>query len=98
MADKSFTDKSFTGGTVLKLVIWSFVVGFAMFKLEWSPGDIVGWIGTTLAEMWSWFTGSGLEYVLLGATIVVPIFLFSRFRDRLRNKQSNGSSNGRQNE
>ncbi len=90
-------DKSITGGTILKLVIWSFVVGFIMFKLEWSPGDIVGWIGTTVAEMWSWFSGSGLEYVLLGATIVVPIFLFSRFRDRLRGKPSDGRSGGPQN-
>ena len=88
-------DKSLTSGTVLKLAIWSFVVGFVMYKLAWSPGDIVGWIGNTLAEMWAWFSGSGLEYVLLGATIVVPVFLLSRFRDRMRNRQSNGRENGR---
>lgn len=88
-------EKSITSGTIIKLVIWSFVVGFAMYKLAWSPGDIVGWIGNTLAEMWTWFSGSGMEYVLLGATIVVPIFLFSRFRDRMRNRGSGGTGGGR---
>lgn len=89
------SEKSITGGTVLKLVIWSFVVGFAMYKLEWSPGDVVGWVGTTIAEMWAWFSGSGLEYVLLGATIVVPIFLFTRFRDRMRRGGTGDGSGGR---
>lgn len=88
-------EKSITGGTVIKLVIYSFVVGFAMYKLEWSPGDVVGWVGTTIAEMWTWFSGSGLEYVLLGATIVVPLFLFSRFRDRMRNKSTGDGGGGR---
>ncbi len=88
-------EKSITSGTIIKLVIWSFVVGFAMYKLAWSPGDIVGWIGNTLAEMWTWFSGSGMEYVLLGATIVVPVFLFSRFRDRMRNRGSGGAGGGR---
>ena len=88
-------DKSITGGTVIKLVIYSFVVGFAMYKLEWSPGDVVGWVGTTIAEMWAWFSGSGLEYVLLGATIVVPIFLFSRFRDRMGRSGTGDADNGR---
>ena len=87
-------DKSITGGTIIKLVLWSLVVGFVMYKLAWSPGDIVGWIGNTLAEMWAWFSGSGLEYVLLGATIVVPVFLFSRFRDRMR-RGGNGDGSDR---
>lgn len=82
------SEKPVTGGTILKLVIWSFIVGFVMYSLEWSPGDIAGWIAGTVAEIWSWFSGSGLEYVLLGATIVVPVFLFSRFRDRIRNRPS----------
>ncbi|MBO6504849.1 MAG: hypothetical protein JJ850_05605 [Kordiimonadaceae bacterium] len=80
------SNKPITGGTVLKLLIYSFVVGFIMYSLEWSPGDILGWIADTIAEIWSWFSGSGLEYVLLGATIVVPLFLFSRLRERMRSK------------
>lgn len=83
------SNKPITGGTVLKLVIYSFVVGFIMYSLEWSPGDILGWIANTIAEIWGWFSGSSLEYVLLGATIVIPLFLFSRLRERMRNKSQN---------
>lgn len=80
------SSKPITGGTILKLVLYSFVVGFIMYSMEWSPGDIVGWVANTVAGIWNWFSGSGLEYVLLGATIVIPLFLFSRWRDRARRK------------
>ena len=78
--------QSITGGTVLKLVLWSLFVGFVMYQLSWSPGDIFGWIADTVAGIWDWFAGFGLNYVLLGATIVVPIFLLMRLRDRMRNR------------
>ncbi len=80
------SSKPITGGTVLKLVFYSFVVGFIMYSMEWSPGDIFGWVANTVADIWNWFSGSGLEYVLLGATIVVPLFLFTRWRNRSRSK------------
>ena len=83
------SNKPITGGTVLKLVIYSFIVGYIMYSMEWSPGDILGWVADTIAGIWNWFSGSGLEYVLLGATIVVPIFLFTRFRDRMQNRRTN---------
>lgn len=85
------SNKPITGGTILKLVIYSFIIGYIMYAMEWSPGDILGWIADTIADVWNWFSGSGLEYVLLGATIVVPIFLFTRFRDRMRSRQSGRS-------
>ena len=78
--------KSITAGTVLKLVFWSFVVGAIMYQMQWSPGDVFGWIANKIAAIWAWFSDSGLSYVLLGASIVVPIFLFSRFREKMRNK------------
>lgn len=68
--------------TIIKLVIWSIVVGALLYWLEWSTGDIFGWIANKIASIWNWFAGSGLKYMLLGATIVVPIFLFSRLRKR----------------
>lgn len=78
--------KPITTGTVLKLAFWSFVVGAIMYQMQWSPGDVFAWIANKIATVWEWFSGSGLSYVLLGATIVVPIFLFSRFREKMRNK------------
>jgi hypothetical protein len=68
--------------TILKLVIWSIVVGAALMWLETSPGDILGWIANKIAAVWNWFAGTGLEYLLLGATIVIPIFVISRLRKR----------------
>lgn len=68
--------------TILKLVIWSIIVGAVLMWFETSPGDILGWIADKIAQVWSWFAGTGLEYLLLGATIVVPIFLISRLRKR----------------
>lgn len=79
--------KPITGGTIIKLVFWSLVVGALMYQLEWSPGDIFSWAANSVAEVWSWFADFGLNYVLLGATIVVPLFLFSRFRDKMRDRQ-----------
>ena len=68
--------------TIIKLVIWSIAIGALLYWLEWSPGDIYGWIADKIAVIWGWFAGTGLQYLLLGATIVVPVFLFSRLRKR----------------
>ena len=70
--------------TGFKLVIWSVVVGFVLYHMKISPGDIYGWIANTFAGIWEWTSGSGIEYMLLGATIVVPIFLISWFRNKNR--------------
>ncbi len=69
-------------GTIIKLVIWSIAVGALLYWLEWSTGDILGWISNKVASIWSWFAGTGLNYMLLGATIVVPVFIISRLRRR----------------
>lgn len=67
-------------GTIIKLVIWSTLVGAALYWLEVSTGDIYGWIIDKLAAIWNWIAGTGLKYMLLGATIVVPVFVISRMR------------------
>ena len=76
--------KNIEFGTIIKLAVWSLIVGFILYQLKLSPGDIYGWIANTLAGMWDWLAGSGLEYMLLGAAIVVPIYLISRFKNRNR--------------
>ena len=68
--------------TIIKLVIWSMAVGALLYWLEWSTGDIFGWVANKIAAVWHWMAGTGIKYILLGATIVVPVFLFSRFRKR----------------
>ena len=68
--------------TIIKLVIWSMVVGAVLYWLEWSTGDIFAWIANKIASIWNWLAGTGIKYILLGATIVVPVFLFSRLKKR----------------
>ena len=68
--------------TLIKLALWSMVVGALLYWLEWSTGDIIGWVANKVAAIWQWFAGTGLNYLLLGATIVVPVFIISRLRKR----------------
>jgi len=64
--------------TIVKLVLWSTIVGATLYWLEWSTGEIFGWVFDKIATAWEWVAGTGLKYMLLGATIVVPVFVISR--------------------
>lgn len=66
--------------TIIKLAVWSLIVGGILYWLEWSPGEIYGFIIDKFAGVWAWMANSGLKYMLLGATIVVPVFIISRLR------------------
>ena len=68
--------------TIIKLGIWSFLVGFILYSINLSPGEVYGWALNMIAGVWDWLASSGLQYILLGATIVIPVFLISRFRKR----------------
>lgn len=67
-----------TVGTVVKLLVASLVVGALMAWLRVTPDQVVTWIvdaaggffDTALANI-----NTALKYVLLGAVIVVPIWL-----------------------
>ena len=39
-------------GTIIKLVIYSFLVGALLYWLNWSPGDVYGWIANRVADVW----------------------------------------------
>ncbi|WND04111.1 hypothetical protein QGN29_06955 [Temperatibacter marinus] len=70
------------GSTIIKLVILSLAVGFLLKTFGKSAGDIYGYIINKLASLWNWLVGAGLEYILLGAAIVVPLYLFSEWRKK----------------
>ena len=72
------------GRLIFKLVLWSLVVGALLYWAEVSPGSIYGWIFDKLAGVWDWFARSGLSYILLGASIVVPLYLIIHFTRRGR--------------
>ena len=67
--------------TVVKLVILCVVVGFVMHTLGLSPWDILLWIRRFFVDLWnSGFAALGRvgDYLLLGAAIVIPIFIILR--------------------
>lgn len=70
--------------TIIKLAIYSFLVGALLYWLNWSPGDVYGWVIGTLASFWDWLVGTGLQYVLLGATIVVPVYFLMQLKNKRR--------------
>ena len=69
-------------GTIVKLAIYSMLVGALLYWLELSTGDIFGWIFNQIAKIWNWLMTTGLKYMLLGATIVVPLYMISNLRKK----------------
>jgi hypothetical protein len=65
-------------GTILKLLIASLVVGFVLSALGITPASILARMGGTLRGAFeataSLFSGT-FEYILLGAMLVVPVWL-----------------------
>lgn len=73
-------------GTIFKILIASLVLGFILKVLEIDPKDLLLNFGETVQSAFAWagdFVAGSVEYVLVGAVIVVPIwlivFLIGRF-------------------
>ena len=68
-------------GVIIKLVLLSIVVGVILSWLSWSPADIIDWVVSLFDWLWVSVFGSlerAVDYFILGAAIVVPIFIISR--------------------
>lgn len=66
---------------LLKLVVVSFLVGLVMSAFGWTPFDIVYGIRDFFERIWNMGFATldrFLGYMLLGAAIVVPIFILIR--------------------
>ena len=66
---------------LIKLLVVSFLVGLVMHAFGWSPMDVFDGIRQFFIDLWNLgfhavdrFVG----YILLGAAIVVPIFILMR--------------------
>jgi hypothetical protein len=69
------------GRTIVKLVILSVVVGFVMSMMGWTPWDLVDLVSDGVRKLWrSGFRALGDvgNYLLVGAVIVIPIFILMR--------------------
>lgn len=67
--------------TVLKLVVVSLIVGFLMAIFGVDPWDVIYSIRNFILDIWhSGFAALGKigDYLILGATIVIPIFIILR--------------------
>ncbi len=69
------------GRTVVKLIVISFIVGAVMSAFNWYPLDIVYAVRDFLVNVWNLgFAALGRfgDYLVLGAVIVIPVFLVLR--------------------
>ncbi len=67
-----------TGSTIVKLLILSLLVGFALAATGTNPQDLLVDTWTLAKDIFEWGIsqfGSVITYVMLGATIVIPIWL-----------------------
>lgn len=65
----------------LRLLVLSFVVGLVLSVLNVRPWQIYRWLENLVERVWSMgfeFLGDAMEYLVLGALIVIPIFLLMR--------------------
>lgn len=65
----------------IRLIIFSLLVGIALSFFNITPMDIVHWVGNFFMSLWNkgfkavWKV---LDYILLGAAVVVPIWIIIR--------------------
>lgn len=67
---------------IVKLAVVSLIVGFVMSVFHWTPWDIYDAVRDTVVRIWNmgWeAVGDFLRYIVLGAMVVVPVFLIIRF-------------------
>ena len=69
------------GRTLVKLIVISFIAGAVMSAFHWYPMDIVYAVRDFLVNLWNLgFKALGRfgDYLILGAAVVLPIFLVIR--------------------
>lgn len=69
------------GRTLVKLIVVSLIVGFVMKVMGWRPLDLIEAARRFVLDIWhTGFAalGSFGDYLMLGATIVIPLFILFR--------------------
>jgi len=69
------------GRVVLKLIVVSFLVGVVLASLNWTPLDVWYWARDVVVNIWDMgfeALGRFFGYFVLGAAVVVPVFLILR--------------------
>lgn len=77
-------------GTVLRLALASLVVGLVLAALGWTPADLLDRMGGMLRSLWRMSSdalGWAGSYILLGAMIVLPVWLARVLWRRLQHRR-----------
>lgn len=88
-----YSDKAEDMRTIVKIVIWSLLVGLVLTWLGWTPGDLIRhgldilrllpeWLRDILE--WAW------PYIRQGAVIVVPVAIIMIIAARWRKRRDEG--------
>lgn len=66
---------------IIKLLVVSLIVGFVMSAFHWSPWDIFYAMRDTVVHLWNMgfeALGRFASYIVLGAAVVIPLFIIIR--------------------
>jgi hypothetical protein len=77
------------GSTIVKLLVASLIVGLLMRWFDVTPRTLIANFGETIARTFdrlAHFAGWAVDYVLLGAVIVVPVWLVWFLVNRVKGK------------
>ena len=77
------------GRTIFKLLLASLIVGLVMHWLGLTPRSLVAHFGDTVETLFremASFADWAIDYVLVGAVIVVPIWLIGFLLNKARGK------------
>lgn len=83
-----------TVSRIVKLAVLSLLVGFALAFFDVDPRNLLTSLGSTVVEIYELvlqFLRWGVKYVLLGAVVVVPIWLIFYLIDWAKKKKKRGS-------
>ena len=77
--------------TIVKLTLISFVVGLFISFFDINPKELLATFGETVQDIFALavrFIEWSVKYVLLGAVVVIPIWLIVFLINKARRKQS----------
>jgi hypothetical protein len=66
---------------LVRLLVISFIVGLVLSTLNIHPFDVYYWAERAVLRIWDMgfaFFGDALDHLIVGALIVVPVFLLMR--------------------
>ncbi|WP_373085928.1 DUF6460 domain-containing protein [Sneathiella sp.] len=89
------------GSLILKLIVGSFIVGWALTLFDITPLDLLKDLSGTIGQIYSMALETvrwSADYILLGAVIVVPIWAIVAGLNYLQKKSRRGGTSSKKQE